>query len=546
MNFRQNESAQKLRGGYYTPPELAAYLAGWAIGPKAEAVLEPSCGDGVFLDALQACAPRKIDVTAIEVDALEAAKAARRSTSHDKLVADVKCADFLEWYLGPDARSARFDAVVGNPPFIRYQYLSNKDQALSEKIFSTHGLPFTKHTNAWVPFVIASLSLLKPGGRMAMVLPSEILHVLHAQSLRSFLGAHCEKILIIDPEEILFEGTLQGAVLFFAEKKLSVRDHSSGLGIVRTSGKGFLKADPDSHFSKTSFLNGKTVEGKWTKALLGARELELFEHVASLPSVHKFAEIASVDVGLVTGANKFFLVASDVVKKFALDEWAHPMFGRSEHCPGVLYDERQHRFNSDAGLPSNFLWFNVQNISELPPSAIKYIQLGESEELHTRYKCRVRSPWFKVPSVYSTTVGMLKRAHDMPRLIYNDIGAYTTDTAYRITTNIVDPKRLVDCFVNSFTALSAELEGRYYGGGVLELVPSEIERVLVPMPLEVRPAIRSLDNMVRTSPTLEVLEKQDSRILPKLGLSQDDAICLRGAWNKLRQRRQRSQGGASQ
>jgi hypothetical protein len=48
---------------------------------------------------------------------------------------------------------------------------------------------------------------------MGMVIPSEIGHVMHAQSLRSYIGEVCSKIVIIDPKEIWFEDTLQGAVI---------------------------------------------------------------------------------------------------------------------------------------------------------------------------------------------------------------------------------------------------------------------------------------------------------------------------------------------
>ena len=43
--------ADKLRGGYYTSSKVAAWLASWAIRTANDRVLEPSCGDGVFLEA---------------------------------------------------------------------------------------------------------------------------------------------------------------------------------------------------------------------------------------------------------------------------------------------------------------------------------------------------------------------------------------------------------------------------------------------------------------------------------------------------------------
>lgn len=539
MNFKENESAQKLRGGYYTPFDLAYYLSKWVGEENPKSILEPSCGDGVFLESLSLAMPERSSVTAIEINEKEAKLASEKKEKFNNLNIDVKCADFLEWYLSTESKNTQYDAIVGNPPFIRYQYLTKKDQNFSERIFKKHNLRFTKHTNAWVPFVIASLSLLRPGGRLAMVLPSEILHVLHAQSLRFYIGQQCKKLVIIDPEEIWFDGTLQGAVLLLAEKKTNIKEHTAGLGIIQTKGKSFLEESPSKYFKNGNFINGKTVEGKWTRALLTKKELDVFDGATNSNFSHRFSEIANVDVGMVTGANKFFLVNDETVSTYELEKWAHPMFGRSEHCPGVLYDEEQHYNNAASGLPSNFIWFNVNDISELPTNAIKYIRSGESDNLHTRYKCRIRKPWFKVPSVYATQVGMLKRAHDMPRLILNEVGAYTTDTAYRITTKNVDAKKFVYCFINSLTALSSELEGRHYGGGVLELVPSEIEKLYIPIPKQTTASMKSLDKMVKHSSSSDVLSFQDEMILKDLGLTPDEISCIHAAWHKLRNRRQR-------
>ena len=69
-------------------------------------------------------------------------------------------------------------------------------------MFDRLGCKFTKHTNAWVPFILASMELLRPGGRLAMVVTAEIVHVMHAQSLRTHLGQQCRRIVIVDPQEI--------------------------------------------------------------------------------------------------------------------------------------------------------------------------------------------------------------------------------------------------------------------------------------------------------------------------------------------------------
>jgi adenine-specific DNA-methyltransferase len=216
------------------------------------------------------------------------------------------------------------------------------------------------------------------------------------------------------------------------------------------------------------------------------------------------------------------------------------MFGRSEHVPGVIFDETVLKRNKEADLPSNFLWFNEENSDFLPESVQEYIKEGEKEGLHKRYKCRIRKPWYSVPSVYSTPVSMLKRSHDFPRLILNKINAYTTDTAYRIQPKRFSSTSLVFSFINSLTALSAELEGRHYGGGVLELVPSEIRKLIIPV-LDVKEGrLTELDRAMRSGLESEhLLATQDALTLEKAGLTKVQREELLNAWIRLRSRRQR-------
>lgn len=537
MNFISNETQQKLRGGYYTSIDLAMFLTNWIKEIQPKNILEPSCGDGIFFDALEKSKGfTRTNIVGVELDKKEAQKS-RERIRQALPNATILSEDFLKWSLGHLRRNEKtFDAIIGNPPFIRYQYLPEIFQKRSEEIFSELNLPFSKHTNAWVPFILASMALLKPGGRLAMVVPAEIIHVAHAQPLRSYLGTECRRLVIIDPQEIWFDDTLQGAVLLLAEKKHSTSDRTEGLGIYPVKAREFINLDPGHVFAAPKSMNGRTIQGKWTYALLNPKTRNLFDEISEYSDVHRFKDIADVDVGIVTGANDFFLVSDETVEEFELSSWAYPMFGRSEHCPGIIYDEKQHQKNKESGKPTNFIWFSDEKAIKTN-SVKRYIKYGEELELHTRYKCSSRFPWYSVPSVYASEIGMLKRAHHTPRLILNKIHAFTTDTAYRIRTNIPS-KKLVGCFLNSLTALSSELEGRHYGGGVLELTPSEIERLLIPLP-DVRVDLNELDKDVRTKPIELVLEKQDNKILKTLGLTNSDQNQLLDSWSRLRNRRQR-------
>jgi adenine-specific DNA methylase len=381
-----------------------------------------------------------------------------------------------------------------------------------------------------------------------MVVPSEILHVLHAESLRGFLTRECSRILIVDPTELWFGDTLQGVVLLMAEKKAfpSDTEENGGLAIVPVRNRSFLDHTPSDYFESADFISAQALEGrKWMAALLTNCERALLAETARANKVSRFADIAQVDVGIVTGANKFFLIPDAVIKNYRLSRWAHPMFGRSEHVPGVIYDRATHERNRRLGLPTNFLWFRAKEATALPRGAREYIALGESLGLHKRYKCRIRTPWYSVPSVHATPVGMLKRSHDFPRLVLNRMRALTTDTAYRVRPTKVKSLALVFSFVNSLTALCAELEGRHYGGGVLELVPSEIERLLIPCASPSQEALKALDAAFRTELAPgDLLERQDRIVLGGIGLPQATREILHSAWLRLRSRRQRLQAQA--
>jgi adenine-specific DNA methylase len=542
MNFIECASAEKLRGGYYTHADVADFLTRWVLQARPRRLLEPACGDGAFFAALARLGAVGIEsIVGCEIFAAEAEKARTHVRTVRGAAFEIFAEDFLQWALTRLHDYISFDAVLGNPPFIRYQYLNSQLQTLAEQLFLRFDLPFTKHTNAWVPFVIASLALLRPGGRLAMIVPSELLHILYARSLRSFLRRQCSRILVLDPQDLWFEKTLQGVVLLMAEKRNEQDSGETQLAFVPVKDRNALAAPPEDYFRRADFFAASVLNGKWMLGLLNPDERTLLERLALHPSIHPFREWASVDVGIVTGANKFFLVPEVVLREHGLSPWAHPMFGRSEHVGGVIYDKRCHRQNRERGLPAHFLWFGDRSLGELPATAQRYIRAGEEQGLHRRYKCRIRSPWYNVPSVHAAPVAMLKRAHHFPRLILNTAKAFTTDTAYRIVPHKKRALDLVVGFVNSLTALSAELEGRHYGGGVLELVPSEIERLLVPAIRGSAADLRQLDSAVKSKVSAEeLLARQDRLVLGPLGIQERECDVLRGAWRRLRTRRQRT------
>jgi ubiquinone/menaquinone biosynthesis C-methylase UbiE len=101
VNFKELESAQKLSGVYYTPAPIANFLAQWIDEIQPKRVLEPSCGEGAFLEALAALRDDRnhVDVVAVDIapGALEAVRAKRDAGHLARFKTELVEGDFLEY-----------------------------------------------------------------------------------------------------------------------------------------------------------------------------------------------------------------------------------------------------------------------------------------------------------------------------------------------------------------------------------------------------------------------------------------------------------------
>ena len=98
-------------------------------------------------------------------------------------------------------------------------------------------------------------------------------------------------------------------------------------------------------------------------------------------------------------------------------------------------------------------------------------------------------------------------------------------------------------FHSTLSFLSAELEGRSYGGGVLKLEPTEAERVRIIKPdalseEALRTSWKALDKAARARDFEGITKVTDEILLGRqLGLSDGDIEALRAGAKALRERR---------
>jgi adenine-specific DNA-methyltransferase len=539
-------SYQKLRGGYYTPKAIADFLAKWAIQSPTSRILEPSCGDGALLvSALQ----RMVDlgssissanelIHGVEIDPIEAQTAIQRLTSLVDLpnYPNIHVGDFFSYCQTHLINHKTFDAVIGNPPFIRYQNFPEEHRAIAFHLMHNAGLRPNRLTNAWVPFLVAATQLLSSHGRLAMVIPAELLQVKYTAELRRFLSDAYNHITLITFKKLVFEGIQQEIVLLLGERNGS---KSTGIRTIELEDANDLHVyDHDALIDSPLKEMDHTTE-KWTMYFLEKEEIHLLRKLREHPGLTRAGHVLDVDVGVVTGLNEFFVLTAQQVEDLNLSAYTRPLVGRSGHLQGTIFQEADWRTNAENQLPSFLLDAPDQPFEQLPEQLKSYIARGEANGANLGFKCRIRNRWYIVPSVWNPDAFMLRQIHSYPKIVLNQAAATSTDTIHRVRLrNGIPAPMIAAAFLNSLTFAFAEIIGRSYGGGVLELEPNEAEMLPIPLQGAERLDIQYLDTLLRKNDIESVLNITDRVLLAGgLGLGGQDIQLLRSIWKKLRNRR---------
>ncbi|HIP49431.1 MAG TPA: class I SAM-dependent methyltransferase [Lutibacter sp.] len=530
MQLIKEATKEKLRGGFYTPETIASFVLKWAFnGNKKLDILEPSCGDGVFLEEIQKGNYKYNSVTAIEFDEIEAIKSKKIGLDKSKIINS----DFHDFCINT---KQKFDLIIGNPPYIRYQYFDREQQKFASEIFGKANLKYSKLTNAWVSFVIGSSLLLKEEGKIGFVLPAEILQVSYAQPLREFLGQFYNKINIVSFEKLVFPDIQQEVVLLLCEKNKTNTHLIEHLEL--RDAEELKKLDVSKLKSPKKKIDFKS--NKWTFYFLDQKEIDFLERLQTKKIIPQLGDYAKVEVGITTGSNPFFTVPLSTVQFYNLEKYAKPLVGRSVQVPSAIFTEKDWEKNRDSEARTHFLSFPKMKDLNGSLGARDYIASGEEAEINKGYKCRIREEWQIVPSQRISDALFIRRNHKYPKLIINEAKAYTTDTMHRVTVKEnAEIKALTASYYNSLSFAFSEICGRSHGGGVLELMPNEAERILLPYHDNNAELLPVINKMIREEKDISKLLKiTNEKILKEnFGLTDSEIELADNIWKKLSKRR---------
>lgn len=202
MEIIVKQSSKNKFGQYFTPKVVADFMVGLADISANSKILEPSCGEGVFLETLKQKGYN--DLTAYEIDQNLATE-----------FPFVRYESFVSANI-----DEKFDLIIGNPPYIRWKNLEDelKSELSLNPIWNKY---FNSLCDYLYIFILKSIELLNENGQLIFICPEYWMNTTHSISLRNYMVQHgyFEEIYHFNETPIFEKVTVSIVIFKFVKSK---------------------------------------------------------------------------------------------------------------------------------------------------------------------------------------------------------------------------------------------------------------------------------------------------------------------------------------
>jgi adenine-specific DNA-methyltransferase len=196
------ENTKHKYGQYFTPELIANFMVELADISLNSKVLEPSCGEGVFLEILQSKGFKNL--TAYEIDR-------ELGQNHEF----VKYESFVSAKINEN-----FDLIIGNPPYIRWKNLEDelKQELAKSRLWNSY---FNSLCDYLYIFILKSIELLNENGQLIFICPEYWMNTTHSIGLRNYMveNGYFERIYHFNETPIFNNATVSVVIFKYIKSK---------------------------------------------------------------------------------------------------------------------------------------------------------------------------------------------------------------------------------------------------------------------------------------------------------------------------------------
>lgn len=444
----QNNSIEsiKLKGKYYTPENLAKFLVRTLISKQNIKIFDPAYGEGSLLIAAEEfCKSNNIEHSIFGCD-IDPSCNLPIQLKRD----GIKHIDFINY-----STEDKYDYIVMNPPYIRHHKInSDKKNEWSKYISDICKLDIT--CDLWAYFLVKTTSMLKESGSIGAILPWSFLQAEYSIKIREFLSDNYEKIKILCLNNSFFKDTEERVlVLWLCNYNVKCNSFEIGYG---------NSIDEEIKYVK---INKK----EWESEFFTDHDVNsLINLCINKYEFKRFGEFADIKIGVVTGANNFFVLTKDKINELNLKKKNYiPILRSSKEFCGLNFN----------GYDPTHKLIRIKD-NELFK---KYIEEGKNENFHTRTHSLLREPWYKISEGKIPDAFFPYRITDIPYLAFNDSNLQSTNSIHRVyfksDVSEYEKKWIQLSLLSVFGQLSLESYSKIYGSGVLKIEPRSLKNAVV-------------------------------------------------------------------
>ncbi len=530
-------AARRRLGRYDTPEAVALPLVRWGLRGRPGKILDPSFGGCNFLRAsLRALVETGASPPGRFVYGVDVAEEARNHGQ--RLVESGVPADHLitgDFFAVGSRRIPAVDLVVGNPPYIRHHWFQHENRDRAVAALARQEIRLSGQANAWAYFLVHAGAFLRQGGRMALLLPGAVCFADYATNALDYIRKQAGRCTLARIRKRLFADAREDTVVLLVEDwgsgpcDLTIDDFESIEDLelwLRNPPVRPPKAIPSGTTCPARFDLDRSAADAWQRAL-------------EMPHVRHLGKLARIRIGVVTGANRFFVQSAKEASHLeAAGARSAPIVTRGRSLAGLLWSERDQRRIETEGSPSRLILADPE--PALRGAILQWVNAGEVKGLAKRFYCRRRKVWYALRDEAVPDAFLHYMGEEAPRIVLNLAGALTTNAIHRVwwRDDVTSPEAVAVGTCTSLFALACELHGRKYGGGVLKIEPGAANRLPVPVVPAAEKARLEIDALLRGRKLRSARELADDVVLVRgLGLPAGDVSTLRDAAVKLAMRR---------
>lgn len=479
LDNQKTQAERNRLGQFATPTALAREILNYAakvVDSKEKLrFLDPAMGTGAFYSALSKSFPteRIAEATGFEIDPFYANAATNLWRNFQ---VSINIADFVTAKPAP-----RFDLIICNPPYVRHHHLENADKSrLRLKTQQASGMKISGLAGLYCHFIGLSHAWMAPNAVAGWLIPSQFMDVNYGRSLREYLLRTVTLLHIhrFDPNEVQFSDALVSSAVLWFRNSTPPKNHQ----VKFTFGGTLLQPQEMKMVSARALAK----EHKWTRFPLGK--------VRAQSKQQRLSDLFRIKRGLATGDNRYFILSEVEIEKRRLPiEAFTPILPSSRY---LVEDEVRARADGTPQIEHRLFLLNTRlpetEIEKKWPTLYEYLQQGKERDLHSRYLCCHRNPWYAqehrpAPSLVCTYIGRGDKKNGRPfRFILNHskatvanvyLAMYPTPFLGQLLERDSSLLRRIWTALNAIPADQLVGEGRLYGGGLHKLEPKELAQV---------------------------------------------------------------------